>query len=132
MGELPLVKAWSPEYMQDVTVVWRAKQASYRARGVAPSYGVMRTQPAAAGRFIDAEDVRLQRRVVFLGQRGGAEAVRQPRPPVGETVRLNGMAFEVDRRAAARRCSSRTTAGPTRKACSFRTRRPASCGTPST
>ena len=31
----------------------------------------------------------------------------------------------------ARRCSCRTTAGPTSKACSSRTRPPASCGTPS-
>ena len=94
VGELPFVKAWSPEYMRDVMVVWRAKQASYRARGVAPSYGVMRTQPAAAGRFIDSEDVRLQRRVVFLG----SEVARKlfgTQAAVGETVRLNGMAFHV-------------------------------------
>jgi putative ABC transport system permease protein len=94
VGQLPLVKAWSPEFLQDLTVAWRAKQAVYRARAVAPSYGVMRTQPAAAGRFIDAEDVRLQRRVVFLG----SEVARKlfgNMPPVGETVRIKGMAFQV-------------------------------------
>jgi putative ABC transport system permease protein len=93
-GQLPLVKAWSPEYMQDILVSWRTKQASYRARGVAPAYGVMRPQPVAAGRFLDAEDVRLQRRVVFLG----SEVARKlfgTRPAVGEQVRLNGMAFSV-------------------------------------
>jgi putative ABC transport system permease protein len=93
-GELPFVKAWSPEYMRDVAVAWRARQANYRARGVAPAYAQMRTQPAAAGRFIDAEDVRLQRRVVFLG----SEVARKlfgAQPAVGETVRLNGMAFQV-------------------------------------
>ncbi len=67
IGELPLVKAWSPEYMQEVSATWGIKQGNYRARGVAPAYGDMRTQPAASGRFIDAEDVRLQRRVVFIG-----------------------------------------------------------------
>src|SRR5215204_4446226 len=41
VGRLPLVKAWSPEYFQDVTVAWGTKQASYLARGVAPDYGVM-------------------------------------------------------------------------------------------
>ena len=94
VGQLPLVKAWSPEFMQDLTVAWGPKQAIYRARAVAPSYGVMRTQPAASGRFIDAEDVRLQRRVVFLG----SEVARKlfgNMPPVGEMVRLKGMAFRV-------------------------------------
>jgi len=94
LNEIPLVKNWSPEYMQDVPVAWGAKLASYRARGVGPSYGTMRSQPAASGRFIDAEDVRLQRRVVFLG---GTVALKLfgNIPPVGETVRIKGMAFEV-------------------------------------
>jgi putative ABC transport system permease protein len=94
LDQLPLVKAWSPEYMQDVPVAWGTRLASYRARGVAPSYGVMRTQPAASGRFIDAEDVRLQRRVVFLGSQVALKLFGNI-PAVGETVRIKGMAFEV-------------------------------------
>jgi putative ABC transport system permease protein len=94
IGELPLVKAWSPEFMWDVNVVYGAKQASYRARGVAPAYGTMRTQPAAAGRFIDAEDVRLQRRSVFLGSEVALKLFGN-QPAVGETVRINGMPFGV-------------------------------------
>jgi putative ABC transport system permease protein len=94
LDEIPLVKNWSPEYMQDVPVAWGAKLASYRARGVGPSYGTMRSQPAASGRFIDAEDVRLQRRVVFLGSTVALKLFGNI-PPVGETVRIKGMAFEV-------------------------------------
>ena len=94
LNEIPLVKNWSPEYMQDVPVAWGAKLASYRARGVGPSYGTMRSQPAASGRFIDAEDVRLQRRVVFLGSTVALKLFGNI-PPVGETVRIKGMAFEV-------------------------------------
>jgi putative ABC transport system permease protein len=94
VGELPLVKAWSPEFMRDVTVSWGAKQASYLARGVSSAYGSMRTQPASAGRFIDAEDVRLQRRVVFLGSEVALKLFGSL-PAVGETVRIRGMAFEV-------------------------------------
>ena len=93
-GELPFVKAWSPEYMRDATLVWRATQTNYLARGVAPAYATMRTQPAAAGRFIDAEDVRLQRRVAFLGSEV-ARKIFGTQPAVGETIRLNGMAFKV-------------------------------------
>jgi len=94
IGTLPLVKAWSPEYMQDVPVVWGPNLATYRARAVAPEYATMRTQPAAAGRFVDAEDVRLQRRVVFLGSEVALKLFGETQP-VGETVRLKGMAFEV-------------------------------------
>lgn len=94
IGELPLVKAWSPEFMQDVPVVYGAKLASYRARGVAPAYAVMRNQPAAQGRFLDAEDVRLQRRVVFLGSEVALKLFGAE-PAVGKTVRLKGMSFEV-------------------------------------
>ena len=94
VGELPLVKAWSPEYMQDVAVMWDLKQVTARARGVSPAYGTIRSQPAASGRFIDAEDVRLQRRVVFLGSEI-ARRVFGNVPAVGQTVRLRGMAFQV-------------------------------------
>jgi putative ABC transport system permease protein len=94
LNDIPLVKSWSPEYMQDVPVAWGAKLASYRARGVAPSYGTMRSQPVASGRFLDAEDVRLQRRVVFLGSTVALKLFGNI-PPVGETVRMKGMAFEV-------------------------------------
>jgi putative ABC transport system permease protein len=94
VGQLPLIKAWSPEYMQDVTVAWGVKQAGYRARGVAPAYEVIRSQPIASGRFIDAEDVRLQRKVVFIGSEVGRKLFGSL-PPVGQQVRLNGMTFEV-------------------------------------
>jgi putative ABC transport system permease protein len=94
VGQIPFVKAWSPEFMRDVTVAWGMKQASYRARGVAAAYGQMRTQPAAEGRFLDAEDVRLQRRVVFLGSEVALKLFGSARA-VGETVRINGMAFDV-------------------------------------
>jgi putative ABC transport system permease protein len=94
LNDLPLIKAWSPEYMRDLPVAWGTKLASYRARGVAPSYGVMRTQPAASGRFIDAEDVRLRRRVVFLGSEVALKLFGNI-PAVGEKVRIQGMAFDV-------------------------------------
>jgi putative ABC transport system permease protein len=94
VGELPLVKRWSPEFMRDMAVVWGTRQASYRARGVAPDYGAMRAQIPSSGRFIDAEDVRLQRRVVFLGSEVARKLFGQIHP-VGEIVRLQGMSFTV-------------------------------------
>src|SRR5499427_1699710 len=61
VGELPLVKNVSPEFMQDFPIVFGNKQSSHLVRGVAASYGVMRSEkPHAGGRFLDDEDVRLR------------------------------------------------------------------------
>ena len=94
VGQLPLIKGWSPEFMQNVNVVWGTKQGSYMARGVGESYGSIRTQPAAAGRFLDSEDVRLQRRVVFLGSEVALKIFGNI-PALGQQVRINGVAFDV-------------------------------------
>src|ERR1051325_5435922 len=84
VGQLPLVKAWSPEFFNQATVAWRTKQAGYLARAVAPAYGHMRSQIPAVGRFVDAEDVRLQRRAGVLGSEGAVKLFGNS-PPAGET-----------------------------------------------
>jgi putative ABC transport system permease protein len=95
IGELPLVKAWSPEFIQGgMKLTWGTRQVSYTVRAVAPAYGVIRSQPAATGRFIDDEDLRLRRRVVFLGSEVALKLFGTV-PAVGETVRINGMPFDV-------------------------------------
>ena len=94
VGAMPIVKAWSPEFMHDMKVAFATKQNSYMVRGVASVYGVIRNQPAAVGRFIDDEDVRLRRRVVFLGSEV-ALRLFGTQPAVGQTVRLDGMPFGV-------------------------------------
>jgi putative ABC transport system permease protein len=95
IGELPLVKSASPEFMQEFPIGYGNKQSSRLVRGVAASYGVMRSEkPQAGGRFLEEDDVRLRRRVAFIGtdvQRklfGGA-------PPVGEKIRIGGQPFEI-------------------------------------
>jgi len=95
IGELPLVKNVSPEFMQDFPVVYGNKQSSHLVRGVAAAYGTMRAEkPQAGGRFLNEEDVRLRRRVAFIGsevQRKLFGAI----PPVGETIRVGGQPFDV-------------------------------------
>jgi putative ABC transport system permease protein len=95
IGELPLIKNVSPEFMRDFPVVFENKQSSHLIRAVAASYGSMRNEkPVQGGRFLDDEDVRLRRRVAFIGSEvqrklfGGI-------PPVGETIRIGGQRFEV-------------------------------------
>src|SRR5213075_225474 len=49
IGELPLVKNVSPEFMQEFPIVYGNKQSSHLIRGVAGSYGTMRAERAQAG-----------------------------------------------------------------------------------
>jgi putative ABC transport system permease protein len=95
IGEIPLVKNVSPEFMRDFPVVFGNKQSSHLIRAVAASYGGMRNEkPQPGGRFLDEEDVRLRRRVAFIG----SEVQRKlfaGIPPVGETIRIGGQRFEV-------------------------------------
>lgn len=94
VGQIPLVKAWSPEFMSQVPLSWGTKQGSYLVRAVAPDYALMRNQQAAVGRFFDAEDVRLQRRVAFLGSTVALKMFGSV-PAVGESIRIKGMLFDV-------------------------------------
>jgi putative ABC transport system permease protein len=95
IGDLPLVKNVSPEFMQEASIVYGNKQSSHLVRGVAASYGVMRAEkPQDGGRFLDEEDVRLRRRVAFIGtevQRKLLSGI----PPVGQTIRIAGQPFEI-------------------------------------
>lgn len=91
---LPFVKFVSPEFTREFTVTWGPKQGAFLIRGVAPEYAVMRSQWVQAGRFPDDEDVRLQRRVAFIGSEVGRRIFGNAQP-VGQQIRIGGMAFEV-------------------------------------
>lgn len=94
VAEQGFVKYVSPEYLDSLTVSWGTRQTTAGVRGVAPEYGIMRSETPEAGRFLNHEDVERRRRVAFLG----AEVVRRlfsNIPPVGETVRIAGVSFEV-------------------------------------
>jgi len=95
VGELPLVKNVSPELFQEVPVSYGTKQTSYLVRAVAPSYGQMRSEvPMPGGRFIDDEDLRLHRRVVFIGSEVNRKLFGESNA-VGQTIRVRGISFEV-------------------------------------
>jgi putative ABC transport system permease protein len=95
MGELPLVKNVSPEFMQSFPIVLGNKQSSQLVRGVAASYGVMRSEkPQPGGRFLEEDDVRLRRRVAFIGTEVQLKLFGAI-PPVGETIRVGGQPFEI-------------------------------------
>jgi putative ABC transport system permease protein len=95
VGTLPLVSEVSPEFMKEFPITYANRQSSNMVRAVAASYGEMRSErPLPGGRFLDDEDVRLHRRVAFIG----SEVQRKlfgTIPPVGEIIRIGGQPFEV-------------------------------------
>ncbi|MGE3956878.1 MAG: ABC transporter permease [Vicinamibacterales bacterium] len=92
---LPLVSTASPEFMKEFPVTFGNKVSSHMIRAVAASYGEMRSErPLPGGRFLDEEDVRLHRRVAFIG----SEVQRKlfgGLPAVGESIRIAGVPFDV-------------------------------------
>ncbi len=80
--------------MQSVPISYGLRQTTAGVRGVAPEYGIMRTETAEFGRFLNHEDVENHRRVAFLGYEV-ARRLFSNIPPVGETIRINGVSFEV-------------------------------------
>jgi putative ABC transport system permease protein len=93
---LPLVRAASPEFLRHMNVSYGVRQSSYLVRGVNAEYGLMRSEEPGPGegRFLNAEDVQMHRRVVFIG----TEVKRKlfgNLPAVGESIRIGGLSFEV-------------------------------------
>ena len=94
LSELGSLKFISPEYMQSVPIGYLLRQTTAGVRGVSPEYAVMRSETAESGRFLNHEDVENHRRVAFVGYEV-ARRLFSNIPPVGQTIRIGGLPFEV-------------------------------------
>jgi len=92
--ELGTIKYASPEYLESLPLSYGTRQTTGGVRGVAAEYGLMRAETPGTGRFVSAEDVEKHRRVAFLGN-DVARKLFSNTPPVGQTVRIAGLSFEV-------------------------------------
>jgi putative ABC transport system permease protein len=93
-AECPLVRTVSPELVRTSTIATSERTVSTAIRGVWPSYGKIRNETVASGRFLIDDDVHEKRHVVFLGS-----MIRQKlfgnADPVGQIVTLAGQRFVV-------------------------------------
>jgi putative ABC transport system permease protein len=94
LTQLGLVKYVSPEIFETLPLTYGSRATSAGVRGVAPEYGLMRSEIPSDGRFINAEDVERRRRVAFLGT-DVARNLFGNSPAVGQTIRIRGLSFEV-------------------------------------
>jgi putative ABC transport system permease protein len=95
IGALPEVRAVTAELARsDLYEVSQWSNTSAHLSGNQPSYTVVRYLPIAFGRFLDDEDVRDARRVVFIAQKS-ASILFQGHPMVGQVITINGIDFTV-------------------------------------
>jgi putative ABC transport system permease protein len=92
---IPGIKAVSPVYQRSATAGFEGLSTNTTARGVTPEFQAIRSYELAVGRFIEADDVDFRRRVVVLGHTVAQELFPNSAYPIGETIRIENVTFEV-------------------------------------
>jgi len=92
---VPLVGAVSAEVMlRNATVKRGEREQSMSVRAVEPDYGKIRNMTLTSGRWISGQDYLEKQRVAILGAKA-AEKLFGEIPPVGESIAVNGLQFQV-------------------------------------
>jgi putative ABC transport system permease protein len=90
------VVAVAPEYGAGFgTVIYGQEELNANISGVTAEYETVRNQIPALGEFISQEHVTRRARVAVLGATLAKELFQAYDYPIGETIRLNGIPFEV-------------------------------------
>jgi len=91
----PDVRAVAAEFITDATISREGKDMQATVNAVTPSFAAVRNWPTVVGDFFTQEDFDERARVVTLGQDVYTELFGPDEHPVGQTVRINNMAFQV-------------------------------------
>lgn len=92
---VPLVAAVSAEIMiGQATIVRGDRQQNMSVRGVEVPYGKIRNMTTSSGRWISGEDYQNKEHVAILGA-NAAQKLFGEAPPVGETISINGLQFQI-------------------------------------
>jgi putative ABC transport system permease protein len=94
--EIPQIKAISPEYSRyGVKLIHEKNTYSAQIQGIYPEYEDMRNViPERGGRFINDIDIKLRRRVIFIGYKIKEELFKEE-PAIGKHVFVNSVPFQV-------------------------------------
>jgi putative ABC transport system permease protein len=94
--EISQIKIISPEYSRyGVKLKYEKNTYSTQIQGIYPGYEEMRNViPDRGGRFIDDIDIRLRRRVIFIGYKIKEELFKDE-PAIGKHVFVSGVPFQV-------------------------------------
>ena len=92
---LPDVARVAPELDRSATAVAGGRQTSTQVQGVTPEFALVRNWYPLVGRFISQHDLESRARVAVLGQTVVEDLFPDNPYPVGETVRINGVPFQI-------------------------------------
>jgi putative ABC transport system permease protein len=94
--EIPQIKAISPEYSRyGVKLKHEKNTYSAQIQGIYPGYEDMRNViPERGGRFINEVDIKLRRRIIFIGYKIKEELFKDE-PAVGNYVFVNSVPFQI-------------------------------------
>jgi putative ABC transport system permease protein len=85
----------APELTRFARLVAGGRDTTTIVRGVTPSYAAVRAWPAVLGTFITDSDVVGNSRVAVLGQSALTKLFPNGEYPLGQNVKINGLAFRV-------------------------------------
>lgn len=92
---VPNILMASPQYRKNAELFYGKTRLTTECEGAGSDFEVMRAMyPEAGGRFIDANDVRYQKRSLFLGYEIASDLF-QGANPIGKTVMLDNVPFTV-------------------------------------
>jgi putative ABC transport system permease protein len=91
---VPAIRNASPEASRWQQVSSATRQQEFDVQGVYPIFGSMRRMTLGEGRWLNAGDEMERGRVVVLGSTS-RERLFGEQPAVGESVRIDGLSFEV-------------------------------------
>ena len=92
---LPQVKLVAPAYQRSALVSYGGHEASKTVNGVTPEFQEVRNYKVAVGNFVNPEEVDHRGRVAVLGSGVADEFFPGNAYPIGETIRLDDIPFEV-------------------------------------
>jgi putative ABC transport system permease protein len=92
---VPNIVMSSPQYQKNVELFYGKIRLTTECEGGGPDFEVMRAlYPQAGGRFIDANDIKYQKRSLFLGNEIVGDLFKGE-SPIGKTVLLDNVPFTV-------------------------------------
>lgn len=92
---VPNIVMASPQYRKNAELFYGKTRLTTECEGAGPDFEQMRAMyPEAGGRFIDANDVKYQKRTLFLGYEIAGDLFKGE-DPVGKTVMLDNVPFTV-------------------------------------
>lgn len=91
----PGIEAVAPTYEQGATATYAGIETSPNVSGVTPEYLTVQSYDMKVGRFIEQDDVSHRGRVAVLGSTPASDLFPGSAYPIGETIRLNDVPFEV-------------------------------------